>query len=44
MNVTLSGIVIEVRLAQPSNAQGPIPITPSGIVIEVRFLQSLNEQ
>lgn len=34
--VTLDGIVIEVRLEQPSNALSPIVVTLGGIVIEVR--------
>ena len=38
----LSGIVIEVRLEQLSNAYSSIEVTLSGILIEVRLEQSLN--
>ena len=33
------GMVIEVSLAQPSNASFPMLVTLLGMVIEVRFLQ-----
>ena len=39
MLVTLAGMVMEVRLLQPSNAQLPMLVTPSGMVMEVRPLQ-----
>ena len=39
MFVTLSGIVIEVKLAQPEYAYQPMFVTPSGIVIEVKPVQ-----
>ena len=42
MLVTLLGIVIEVRLEQPLNAQSPILVTLLGMAIEVRFLQNRN--
>jgi hypothetical protein len=42
MLVTLSGIVIEVRLLQPENTELPMLVTPSGIVIEVRLVQLRN--
>lgn len=41
MLVTLSGIVIDVRLEQPAKALIPIEVTPSGIVTDVRLEQSL---
>lgn len=37
--VTLAGIVIEVRLEQPSNEWQPILETPSGIMMEVKLEQ-----
>ena len=40
--VTLLGMVIEVRLLQPSNALSPIEVTLLGIVMEVRLRQFLN--
>ena len=42
MEVTLSGMVIEVREEQPSNALSPIEVTLFGMVIEVREEQPLN--
>ena len=42
MLVTLSGIVIDVRLVQPQNAPAPILVTLSGIVIALRLLQLEN--
>ena len=39
IEVTPSGIVIEVKLLQPSKAELPIEVTPSGIVIVVNLLQ-----
>ena len=42
MDVTLSGIVILVRLLQPLNALFPMDVTLSGIVILVRLLQPSN--
>ena len=40
MLVTLSGIVIEVKLLQPEKTYCPMLLTLSGIVIEVKLLQS----
>ena len=40
MDVTLEGIVIEVRPLQPEKAEKPIDVTLEGMVIEVRPLQS----
>ena len=42
MLVTLSGIVMLVRLLQYSNALSPMLVTPSGIVMLVRLLQPRN--
>ena len=39
MLVTLSGMVIEVKLVQPSNADRPMLVTLSGIVIDVKLEQ-----
>ena len=39
INVTLSGMVMEVRLLQPEKADCPTESTLSGIVMEVRLLQ-----
>ena len=39
MEVTELGIVNEVRLEQPLNAQSPREVTEFGIVNEVRLLQ-----
>jgi hypothetical protein len=36
MLVTLSGMVMEVRLLHPQNAASPMLVTLSGMVIEVR--------
>ena len=44
MFVTLSGIVILVKLAQPSNAELPILVTLSGIVILVKLVQPKNAE
>ena len=40
MEVTLFGIVIDVRFEQPENASLPIEVTLFEIVIEVRPVQS----
>ena len=42
MEVTLFGMVIAVRLLQPSNAPSPIEVTLFGMVMEVRLLQPEN--
>ena len=39
MLVTLSGIVISVKLLQQEKALSPMLVTPSGIVIFVKLLQ-----
>ena len=39
MLVTLSGIVMLVRLVQEANAHGPMLVTLSGIVMLVRLVQ-----
>ena len=39
MLVTLSGMVIEIRLSQYLKASLPILVTLSGMVIEVRLVQ-----
>ena len=39
MNVTLSGIVILVKLLQSENADPPMSVTLLGIVILVKLLQ-----
>ena len=39
MLVTLSGIVIEVKLVQLTKAASPMLVTLSGIVIEVKLVQ-----
>ena len=44
MLVTLFGIVMEVKLLQPRNAQSPMLVTLFGIVMEVKLLQSENAQ
>ena len=44
MLVTLSGIVILVKLLQPSNAQSPILVTLLGIVTLVKLVQPSNAQ
>ena len=36
MEVTLSGMVMDVREEQYSNAQGPMEVTLSGMVMDVR--------
>jgi hypothetical protein len=40
MDVTLSGMTIEVRELHPPNASFPMDVTLSGMVIEVNALQS----
>ena len=40
--MTLSGIVMLVRLVQLKNAEPPMLVTPSEIVILVRLVQRLN--
>ena len=42
MFITPSGIVIEVKLAQPENALLPMLVTLPGIVIEVKLAQPEN--
>ncbi len=42
MEVTLLGIVMEVRLVQPENALLPMLVTLLGMVMEVRLLQYPN--
>ena len=42
MDVTLSGMVIEVREVQSLNALSPIEVTLFGMVMEVREEQPLN--
>jgi len=44
MLVTLLGIVIEVRLVQPENAESLMFVTLLGMVIEVRLVQSENAE
>ena len=39
MLVTLLGMVMLVRLRQPSNAPSPILVTPSGIVMLIKLLK-----
>ena len=39
MEVTESGMVMEVRLLQPEKAYPPMEVTESGMVTEVRLLQ-----
>ena len=39
MLVTLSGIVMSVKLLQPENAELSMLVTPSGIVMLVKLLQ-----
>ena len=39
MDVTLDGIVIDVRFVQKAKAEPPIDVTLEGMVIEVRPLQ-----
>ena len=39
MLVTLSGIVILVKLLQERNADSPMLVTPSGIVMLVKLVQ-----
>ena len=40
--MTLGGMVIEVRLSHPENAQLPIAVTDGGMVIEVSLEQPSN--
>ena len=42
MLVTLLGMVIEVRLLHPQNADSPMLVTLLGMVIEVRLLHHQN--
>ena len=42
MEVTLEGIVTEVKPEHSLNAEDPIEVTPSGIVTEVKPEQPLN--
>ena len=42
MEITESGISIEVKLLQYSNALSPIEVTVTGITTEVKLLQRLN--
>ena len=44
IEMTLSGMVIEVKLLQYLNASDPIEVTLSGIVMEVRLVQRMNAQ
>ena len=39
MEVTLEGIVTEIKLEQPRNASPPMEVTLEGIVTEVKFQQ-----
>ena len=39
MHVILEGIVIDVKLLQPANADAPMLVTLDGIVMLVRVLQ-----
>ena len=43
MDVTLSGMVTEVRAIQLENALLPIEVTPLGMFTEVRWMQAVNE-
>ena len=43
MEVTLFGMVIEVKPLQPENAQSPIEVTPVGMVTEVNPLRPLTK-
>ena len=40
MFVTLSGIVMPVRLLQPENARSPMLMTPFSMVVLVRLLHT----
>ena len=40
MNVTLDGMVIDVKSLQPENALSLIEVTPGGMVTDVKPLQS----
>ena len=42
MEVTLEGIVTEVKLEQAQNAEEPMEVTLEGIVTEVKLEQSVN--
>ena len=42
MLVTLSGIVMDVKLVQPENAEPPMLVTLSGIVTAVKPVQPTN--
>jgi hypothetical protein len=37
MEVTLEGIVTEVKLEQPLNAEFPMEVTPSGMVTDFKL-------
>ena len=37
--MTLAGIVTDVKLEQPENADTPMDVTPFGMVMEVRLEQ-----
>ena len=39
MEVTLEGIVTEVKLEQPSNVYAPMEVTLEGIVTEIKLEQ-----
>ena len=43
MEVTLFGMVIEVKPLQLKNASSPMEVTPVGMVIEVKPLQPLTK-
>ena len=43
MEVTLFGMVTEVKPLQPSNAFSPIEVTPFGMVTEVKPRQNLTK-
>ena len=42
MEVTLSGMVMLVRLSQPENAELPMEVTLSGMVMLVRLMHQEN--
>ena len=44
MEVTLEGIVTEVKLEQPENAELPMDVTLEGIVTDVKPLQPENAE
>ena len=43
MEVTLLGMVTEVKPLQSENARSPMEVTPFGMVTEVNLLQSLTK-